>query len=115
MSNVFTLDSLRAEADKAFKPLIVPLSDGTESVLKNILRLAKPVREEILAAVDTLNKDETTVNELSEAVEAIIALAATNPDQLLADLEGDLAVSIKLIEQWIDGTQLPEADPSPSS
>lgn len=115
MSNVFTLDALREEADKQYEPLVVALSDGTESVLKNVLRLNKPTRTAILGAVDALNEGSGSYNEISENVEVIISAVATSPEKLLEDLDGDLALSIKLIERWMNGTQLPEVEPSPSS
>lgn len=115
MSNTFTLESLREEADKAFKPLVVPLSDGTESVLKNILRLNAKARTSVLDALEAINADETTVSQMIEHVESIIKAVASNPAKLLKELDGDLAVSIKLIEKWTEGTQLPEAGNSPDS
>jgi hypothetical protein len=115
MSNIFTLDSLREEADKQFKPLTFPLSDGTEVTLKNILRLTGKAREVTLAAIDALNGDDTGVAELASHIETIIKSVATSPAKLLKDLDGDLAVSMKLIEKWTAGTQLPEADSSPDS
>lgn len=115
MSNVFTLDSLREEADKEFKPFVVTLSDGTEAVLKNILRLNKKSRDAILGAIKGLSADDTTVEELAGHVTSIISGVATQPAKLLKDLDGDLAVSIKLIEKWMAGTQLPEAESSPVS
>src|SRR5882757_7271498 len=98
--NVFTLDSLREEADKEFKPFVVTLSDGTEAVLKNILRLNKKSRDAILGAIDGLGSDDTTVAELAGHVTSIISGVSTQPVKLLKDLDGDLAVSIKLIEKW---------------
>jgi hypothetical protein len=115
MSNTFTLESLREEADRVFKPLTVPLSDGTESVLRNILRLNEKARTSVLAAMEAINADETTVPQMIDHVSSIIKAVATNPAKLLKDLDGDLAVSIKLIEKWTEGTQLPEAESSPDS
>jgi hypothetical protein len=115
MSNVFSLDSLREEADKQFKPLSFPLSDGTEVTLKNVLRLTGKARETVLGAIDALNADDTGVSELAKQVETIIKGVASQPAKLLKELDGDLAVSIKLIEKWTAGTQLPEADSSPDS
>lgn len=113
MSNLFTLDSLREEADKDFRPFVVTLSDGTEAVLKNILRLNKKAREAILEAINGLSSDDTTVEELAGHVTSIISGVSTNTSKLLKDLDGDLAVSMKLIEKWMAGTQLPEAESSP--
>jgi len=115
MSSTFTLDSLREEADRLYKPLTIPLSDGTESVLKNILRLNAKARAGVLEAIDAINKEESSVEELIANVDVIIKAVATNATKLLKDLDGDLAVSMKLIEKWTSGTQLPEAESSPES
>lgn len=115
MSNVFTLDSLREEADKQYKPLSVSLSDGTEVALKNILRLPAKGREAILKAVDAINKDDTSVELIAKSIDSILKGVADKPAELLAELNGDLAVSISLIEKWMAGTQLPEAESSPDS
>ena len=115
MSNVFSLDSLREEADRLYKPLSVTLSDGTEATLQNLFRLNKKSRTSILEAVEAIGADETSVTDLINHIETIIKGVSTHSAQLLKELDGDVAVSLKLIERWMEGTQLPEAGNSPDS
>src|SRR5690606_4567017 len=54
MSNVFTLDSMREELEKQYEPIKVQLSDGSEAVLQNLLRMKKTQRDAVLEKLDEL-------------------------------------------------------------
>ena len=127
MGNVFSLDSFREEAEKEFAPLKIALSDGTEVTLRNLVRLGKKNREKVLELLKKLQpeKDEegedkgTTLEELDELVEAIeqilVIIGGDNGKKLVKDLDGDISVSMRVIEAWMESTQPGEANSSPSS
>lgn len=127
MGNVFSLDSFREEAEKEFAPLKIALSDGTEVTLRNLVRLGKKNREKVLELLKKLQpeKDEdgedkgTTLDELDELVEAIeqilVIIGGDNGKKLVKDLDGDISVSMRVIEAWMESTQPGEANSSPSS
>ena len=52
MTNLFTLDDLRAAADRKFAPLKIELSDGSVVVLRNLLRMSDKERATALSALD---------------------------------------------------------------
>lgn len=123
-SNVFTLDSLREEADKEFAPFKIPLSDGTYVVLRNLLRLNQKTRETVLEAVESLNsKDDDKEQSSFEAVAEMVATATkiidlisdANGKKLVKEIDGDIALLIQIIKSWMSETQLGEADSSPTS
>lgn len=123
MSNVFTLDSLREEVDKEFKPLVIPLSDGSEAVLRGVLRLNEKARDEILKLLDSIGKksgediddiEEDQLKVLSTSVTRILELASTKSRQLLKDLDGDVQLGMKVLETWMEATQPGEAENSPA-
>ncbi|MGZ3380404.1 MAG: phage tail assembly protein [Isosphaeraceae bacterium] len=100
----------------------VALSDGTEIVLRNLLRLSKKGREDALKALDDLNnlggEDGTSVEEVAllvESAEDIIKLiAGKGGDRLVAELDGDVQLLMKLLETWMGSTQPGEAQNSPA-
>lgn len=121
MSNVFSLDSLRQEADKAFAPLQVTLADGSEVVLRNLLRLGKTAREDVSTLLDHLKELQDAeesglshVNQMSETIEQILQLAADRGPELLAELDGDLATAMQVLNTWMSSTQAGEAENSPA-
>lgn len=119
MSNVFTLDSLREEADKKFAPFKVELSDGTYANMRSLLRMNKLTREAVMKQMDAMSSsddddDSVGVEELATAVSKVIELVAGKEKGklLLKDLDGDLGLSMTLIEQWMELTQSGEAESS---
>lgn len=120
-NNVFTLDALREEAEKQFAPFKMVLSDGTEVVLRNLLRLSKSTRDEVsvlLKKMDELQTAESSgldhINDISDVVEKILALAADRAEPLLQELDGDLGSAIALLNKWMGETQPGEASNSPA-
>ena len=120
MGNVFSLDSLREEADKAYAPLKVALSDGSEVVLRNLLRLKKDVRTEVFDLLKKLEETEEQsgqdhVDNLLGIVEELIRKVADRGDDLLNELDGDIALSMQILNGWLGESQAGEAESSPNS
>lgn len=128
MSNLFTLDSLREEADKKFAPVKIGMSDGTEVTLKNLLRLGKRDRDLVTDRLKTINKshdeegndsEETStsiesVDALLEAATEILSKVADDPRKLLKELDGDVGLIMQVLQTWMEGTQSGEAQSSPA-
>jgi hypothetical protein len=122
-NNVFTLDALREEVDKEYAPFKIRVADGTEVTLRSLLRLSKKDRDSVLDLIKKISSEDEErdgleeVARVSEVTSKIIQLIADKDGgkKLLADLDGDLQVAIKIIEAWITETQLGEAQNSPDS
>jgi hypothetical protein len=122
MSNVFSLDALRAEVDEEFVPFKVTLADGSEVVLRSLIRLSDKTREAVLAALDALKGtqgdsegESTGVDKMAEAATKIVELVAdSNGKKLVREIDGDLATLLHVIKKWMETTQLGEAENSPA-
>ncbi|AHJ88682.1 tail assembly chaperone [Mycobacterium phage RhynO] len=122
MSNVFTLDSLREEADKTFAPVKVELSDGSHVTLRNLLRLAKNDRKKVLATLETLRSDEDkegkTLDEIDTMVDAVTevlkVVAGKDATKLVKELDGDLGMLMGVLNHWLEETAPGEAQNSPA-
>lgn len=134
MSNVFTLDALKAEARKKYEPVVIALSDESTVELKSVLLLGKKNREAVVAAIGEINdlpdldedeeEDDELVDELASEVCTIVAkvirLICTSPRKLLAELDTVEEPRIRaevytdVLKHWMSETQLGEAEASPS-
>lgn len=125
MNNIFTLDSLREETKRKFEPFVVRLADGSDVVLRSVLRLAKADREAVSAALsdfqdlDTESEDDSTLELAVEAISKVFNLIADKPAKLLRELDGDdllfkLSMMSDLLMRWAQETQLGEAKNSPA-
>lgn len=123
MSNMFSLDSIREEADRSFRPVIIELSDGTECVLSNLLRLPKKDRVEVTrllkklehldgAEQDSLDDDEVDV--FLDTATQVLTIVGDRGKKLVAEIDGDLTVTMKVMEKWMESTQSGEASGSES-
>lgn len=125
MASTFTLDSLRDELDNEFAPCKIALKDGSEVVLRNILRLDQGVRKTVLDGLGALqlassdDDDETKkADEVStlieKATEILVLVAGTGGRKLAKELDGDLYLILKVLNIWIGDTQVGEASDSPA-
>ncbi|QLF84588.1 tail assembly chaperone [Mycobacterium phage Gail] len=125
MSNVFTLDSMREEAERRYAPTKIELSDGSTVELKSVLKLKKPAREAVQAAlkeIDNIDElvdedDEDSDTEVSEIVcEAVskifrLICGPAASRRLIAELEHDdpqikATLHTSVLTKWIGETQL---------
>ncbi len=129
MSNVFTLDALRAETIRRYAPTVIDLGGDSEVELSSILRLREKDRKEVLEIIESLNDieddsdDEADLIEWSEAVvEActkIFKLITPGYKKLAAKLDHDdpkikANLFTAVLTRWIGESQLGEAESSPS-
>lgn len=123
MGNLFTLDSLREETEKKFAPIVIELSDGNSVALSNLLRLPKKVRVEVMEALkhlddlDAKDAEEAGIDgpdRFMETANKVFMLVADKGKELVAALDGDLTLTMRIMELWMDGTSAGEAPRSKS-
>jgi hypothetical protein len=126
MSNVFTLDAMREEISREFAPCKVDLGGGQTVTLRNLLRLPKKARDKVYELLDELSEIQkaggdgglAATEKSAQIALKILPLVADNDQlgQLLAEsIEEDLALTLRVFSTWMDGTQVGEAEGSPSS
>lgn len=132
-TNVYTLDKLRADIDKEYSPIRLTLSDGEAIVLRSILRLGEKDRKFVLDQLKLLEEATTTpeptgnqeeddaagnerFDKLTTATSGIIEKIAQKgkAKKLLADLDGDIPLTMRILSTWIEATSPGEAEPSPA-
>lgn len=123
MSNVYTLDALKADLDREFAPLKIELG-GEQLVLRNLMRVGKTEREAVLAALKVVEESNVSeedaslddLSELGDQIELILktVVADGKGAKLVSAIGGDIALSTKLIELWVEATQPGEAQNSPA-
>ena len=123
MSNMFTLESIREEADRSFRPVVIELSDGSECVLSNLLRLPKKDRLEVTRLLKKLeNMEGSTEDDLEDdevdvfldTATQVLTIVGDKGKKLVAEIDGDLTVTMKVMEKWMESTSSGEASGSES-
>lgn len=127
MSNMFTLDSMREELEKQYEPIKVQLSDGSEAVLQNLLRMKKTQRDAVLEKLDELaslqQKEEAgelsqveVLTATSDVIFGILELAVGGDKgkKLVKELDEDLLLAQEIVAKWQEATQPGEAGNSPA-
>lgn len=113
----FTLDELRAEVEREYAPMVITLSDGTDCTLKNLLRLPKRVRDQVvetLKVMEPKDGEEQDVDATIDAAASVLKLVADHGGKLVKELDGDVAMTMKILERWMASTSVGEATPSDS-
>jgi hypothetical protein len=122
MSNVYTLETLRADLDKQFAPLQLDLGNGVLT-LRNLMRIDESERKAVLEAIDSIqdgdDDDEKTAEQLEQTSAALntvfqIVTADGKGQTLVDQIDGDLMLSMKVLELWTEATQPGEAQNSPA-
>lgn len=119
MGNIFTLDSMREEIEREFAPCVIDLGGGDTVTLQNILRLPKKLRETVFKLLDDMNDDTdedtglAATEKSAEIALKILPLVADSEKlgkQLVAAIEDDLALTLRVFSNWMEGTQVGEAE-----
>ncbi|AWY03842.1 tail assembly chaperone [Gordonia phage Nedarya] len=126
MSNVFSLDAIRAEAERRFAPTKFEVGD-TVITLPSVLRIGEKSREKVFAAVDEITdfqaqEDQDDAEVAAKVVEVagrILTEVADRPKKLVAALEHDdievqAHLYMSVLTKWTGEVQLGEAESSPS-
>ena len=124
MSNVYDLAQLRADLDREFAPLKIEV-DGETLTLRNVLRINDKDRAPVLDALsvvqDAFDEEEGAItgdkiDSASSAIETILRAVTADGkgEKLVRHLNGDLALSLKVINLWAEASQPGEASGSPN-
>ena len=111
----FTLDNLRAAADKKYAPTVIEAGDE-KFTLPAILRMGSDARSRItdlLSDAERLAEDESVEN-LDEQIEVfsdLISAAVLDDkgDRLLELIGDDTVILIDIVSAWLKDTQAGEA------
>lgn len=124
MTNFLTLDALLADVEREYAPLEIELPGGKTVRLQQLIAIQpKERRLAVYAALDQLQKLNDSgkglagTEDTAAAILELLPLVADNEalGLQLVELIGDnLAAVMKVFGAWMDGTQAPEADSSPS-
>lgn len=102
-----SLSDLRAEADAEHPPVTVGLDDGTDATLTPLLRLSQTVRDTVMAKLADLDGQDGSVddqaNRQAHIAADILRQVADKGEQLLAELDGDVVLTMKVLGQWRSG------------
>lgn len=122
-TKLFTLESIREEADRSFRPVVIELSDGTECTLANLLRLPRKDRLEVtrllkklenIEGEDADNLEDDDVDVFLDTATAVLSIVGDRGKKLVAEIDGDLTVTMKVMEKWMETTSSGEASGSES-
>ena len=120
MTNSYKLDDLRRDLDQQYQPLIIEVG-RQQYPLRNILRMGQSDRTEIREALieirSLLDDEEAGVDLLTPLANRIIekAVADGKGPALVEHLNGDVAMSMRIINLWTEATHPGEASGSPDS
>lgn len=118
MSNTpnFTLDDIRAAAEKKYGNFKVEIGGGEVVELRNALRLAKDERKELNRLQSDLDQDgEDEDADQGDSMAKVLRLVASDTkqaDKLIAAIGDDLTVLAELFSQYVEATQPGEASGS---
>lgn len=112
MATKFTLDDIKAAAEAKYGSTDLELSDGTEVVLLNPLRLPKQKRDELTKIGELLEDDDADQAEIFANALRLAAKSKSAVEKLIEEVDGDLAVLAQIFEAYTGATQSGEASAS---
>ncbi|QGH79695.1 tail assembly chaperone [Gordonia phage Anon] len=125
MPNIFKLDDIRLEAERRYAPTVIELGEDKSVTLTALLRLGEKDRKEVLDIVGKIHEVDEDLEE-AEAEAAVTAITeklfekiADKPKRLLKALDDEdsaikSALHMQVLSAWMHGSQLGEAESSPS-
>lgn len=120
MSNIFTIEDLKAEIETRYAPLVFKVGDQ-EFTLQSLLMVDEKVRAEVQNRLKSLTESADDKQEVSEAdtIEVLkFVLSSVTRDRkgaaLCRALGNSLVMYSTLMEKWQEATQPGEASNSPS-
>lgn len=113
----FSLTDLRNEVSKKYAPTVIENGDDTYTLL-NLLQMPTKKRDKVMELVDQIESEEKAaelpIGEQVKIFEDILVAAEQNDrgKELLELLGDNTAMLFELIQRWMEGTQLGEAEQS---
>lgn len=108
----FSLDDIRAAADKKYGHTEIPMGDGSSVRLVNALRLPKEKRDQLTSIQDQMSAEGADQVEVLSSAVRLIAESDEQADRLLNALDGDLALLVQTFAFYTEGTEAGEASGS---
>ena len=109
------LSDIKKAADVKYAPFEVELESGRSVFLRVPLRLSKQERDAISKAFDVSDEDDARDSmDIYQDVFRIVIEDEADADELIENLEGDLAFHQELFSEFADRMQLGEASSSES-
>lgn len=104
----FTLDDIKAAADKQYASTIIELGDFTVELV-NPLRLPDEKREALMGLQGKMEDENADQRETLEDAIRLVAAKSIQADKLIEALGGDLALLAVVFQSYTEGTQAGEA------
>lgn len=109
------LSDIKKAADQKYAPFEVELESGRPVFLRVPLRLSREERQAISRAFDVSDEDDARDSmDIYEEVFRIVIEDEKDADELIENLDGDLAFYQELFSEFADQMQLGEASSSES-
>lgn len=110
----FTLDNIRAEADKKYGMTEIEV-DGVNCRLLNPLQLSKEKRAELEAVQERLEKSDDSDEDVADVIAAalrVVAKTEREGDALIDGIGDNLALLVTVFETYNGKEEAGEASPS---
>lgn len=114
MATSFTLDDIRAAAEKKYGSTDISLGDGFIVSLCNPLRLPKERRDALSRIGDRLEDENVDQVKVFEDGLRLAVLSDEAANRLISSLAGDLALLAEVFERYTKGVEMGEASASQS-
>ena len=107
----FSLSDLKNEVSKKYAPTVVENGDDSFT-LQNMLQLPSERRDSVLELIEGVDGEDVTLDDqLKVFKDIILAVEINDRGQELLDLLGDnSALILELVNTWMEGSQLGEAE-----
>ncbi|WP_078344718.1 phage tail assembly protein [Mycobacteroides chelonae] len=126
MSNVFTLDSYREEVEREFAPFKLQITEDVTLTLRNLIRIPETKRKKAFSLIEELQdvkaSDSRDISDNGDSLDLaaaiglqLIPLVADNEtvaNQLVEAIRDDVPLIMKVLEGWMEATQVGEATSS---
>ncbi|WP_079378648.1 phage tail assembly protein [Mycobacteroides chelonae] len=128
MSNVFTLDSFREEVEREFAPFKLQITEDVTLTLRNLIRIPETKRKKAFSLIEEMQdvkaSDSSDISDSGDSLDLaaaiglqLIPLVADNEsvaNELVEAIRDDVPLIMKVLEGWMEATQVGEATSSES-
>jgi|SRR5690606_674357 len=121
--STYSLDELRSEIERKYAPVSIELNEYEKVVLRNLLRLPRRDRADVFVLMDALDALDNSdadrgadyLQEAADLAAQVLILVADSRhlgEKLIALIGDDLALTLRIFEDWMKATQPGEAESS---
>lgn len=107
----FTLTDLKNEVAKKYAPTVIENGDKTYT-LQNLMQINTEDRDKVLELIEDIDSEKKTLDDQIAVFRSIVEIVEENGNggELLELLGDNTALVMELVNTWMDGTQLGEAE-----